>query len=88
MVVYGLLQDMCENGVDDVFCEVFNLVKDDLGYGLLLKEFVFNVIDVIDDQVQLAVDWSIFKVWLLFFSFCIMVGLVIVMLFVFVVLFY
>ncbi|MVF11099.1 cytochrome bd-I ubiquinol oxidase subunit CydA [Ketobacter sp. MCCC 1A13808] len=88
MVAYGLLQDMRENGVDDVSREAFNLVKDDLGYGLLLKEFAPNVIDATDDQVQSAVDRSIPKVWPLFFSFRIMVGSAIVMLFVFVVSFY
>jgi cytochrome d ubiquinol oxidase subunit I len=61
----------------------FEKVKDDLGYGLLLKRYTDKVVDATEEQIQAAADDSIPTVWPLFFSFRIMVGCGFIMLFVF-----
>ena len=60
----------------------------DLGYGLLLKQDVDDVVSATEADIAAAVERSIPKVWPLFFSFRIMVGCGLIMLFVFVVAFY
>ncbi|MES2740306.1 MAG: cytochrome ubiquinol oxidase subunit I [Pseudomonadota bacterium] len=66
----------------------FNLVKGDLGYGLLLKKYTPNVIDATEAQIKLAVNDTIPKVAPLFWSFRIMVGLGLLFLFIFAASFY
>ena len=61
----------------------FAQVKDDLGYGLLLKRYTEKVVDATEEQIQAAADDSIPTVWPLFWSFRIMVACGFIMLFVF-----
>ena len=88
MQAYGLLQTMREDGVNDQIKQEFDAVKEHLGYGLLLKQDVPNVVDATPADIQAAVDRSVPKVWPLFFSFRIMVGCGFFMLLVFVLAFY
>jgi cytochrome d ubiquinol oxidase subunit I len=61
----------------------FLALRDDLGYGLLLKKYTPNVIDATEAQIKMAVNDTIPKVAPLFWSFRIMVGLGILFLFIF-----
>ncbi len=75
MVAYGLLQKL-RGGQDDAATRAaFDAVKEDLGYGLLLKKYTANVVDASDAQIELAAADTIPKVAPLFFSFRIMVAL-------------
>jgi cytochrome d ubiquinol oxidase subunit I len=53
----------------------FDQVKNDLGYGLLLKKYTPNVVDATPQQIKAAVDDTIPQVAPLFWSFRVMVGL-------------
>ena len=55
-------------------------MKQDPGYGLLLKRYTPNVTDATDEQIKAAVDDSILQVLPLFFAFRIMVACGILML--------
>ncbi|HEX8614682.1 MAG TPA: cytochrome ubiquinol oxidase subunit I [Telluria sp.] len=61
----------------------FLRLKDDLGYGLLLKKYTPRVIDATEAQIRMAVNDTVPKVAPLFWSFRIMVGLGILFLFIF-----
>ncbi len=71
---YALLQKL-RNGeeTDDIKGE-FERVKEDLGYGLLLKRYTENVVDATDRQIQLAARDTIPKVAPMFWAFRIMVA--------------
>jgi cytochrome bd ubiquinol oxidase subunit I len=62
----------------------FELVKQDLGYGLLLKRYTDNVIDATPAQIEQAVKDTIPKVAPIFWSFRVMVACGFFMLFVFI----
>ena len=66
----------------------FDTLKDDLGYGLLLKRYTPNVVDATEEHIQKAVKDSIPQVGPMFWSFRIMVGCGVIMLGVFVLAFY
>jgi cytochrome bd ubiquinol oxidase subunit I len=66
----------------------FEKSKDDLGYGLLLKKYTPNVIDATETQIKQAAKDSIPNVLVLFWSFRIMVGCGMLMLFIFAASFY
>lgn len=66
----------------------FDTLKDDLGYGLLLKRYTRNVVDATEEHIQKAVKDSIPQVGPMFWSFRIMVGCGVIMLGVFVLAFY
>jgi cytochrome bd ubiquinol oxidase subunit I len=66
----------------------FDHVKNDLGYGLLLKKYTPNVVDATPQQIKAAVDDTIPQVAPLFWSFRVMVGLGFWFLFVFAAAFY
>lgn len=66
----------------------FNKTKDDLGYGLLLKKYTPNVTDATEAQIKLAAKDTIPNVFTLFWSFRVMVGFGILMLFIFAAAFY
>jgi len=53
----------------------FDNVKNDLGYGLLLKKYTPNVVDATPQHIKAAVDDTIPQVAPLFWSFRVMVGL-------------
>ena len=92
MVAYGLLQELRAEreagGVSDATRSAFEAVKADLGYGLLLKQDVPDVVSADAAAIQAAVDRSIPKVWPLFFGFRIMVAAGFFMLVVFLLAFY
>jgi len=81
MVAYGALAKM--RAGDAVAREVFDRTKQDLGYGLLLKRFAPNVVDATPDQVSQAAAATIPRVAPLFWSFRLMVGIGMWLLFVF-----
>jgi len=66
----------------------FDQVKNDLGYGLLLKKYTPNVVDATPQQIKAAVDDTIPQVAPLFWSFRVMVGLGFWFLFIFVAAFF
>jgi len=85
---YGRLQGLRRGDYTEADREAFQAVKDDLGYGLLLKKYAPNVVDATEEQIMMAVDDTIPRVAPLFWSFRVMVGLGFLMLFIFVMSFY
>ncbi|WP_238131428.1 cytochrome ubiquinol oxidase subunit I [Vibrio cincinnatiensis] len=83
MYAYELLQTLRAGDKSDENIQAFNEVKNDLGYGLLLKRYTEQVSDATEEQIQAAADDSIPTVWPLFWSFRLMVGCGFIMLFVF-----
>lgn len=67
---------------------MFEQHRADIGYGLLLKQFVDNPSKATEEQIKQAARSTIPKVWPLFWSFRIMVGLGFLMLFIFLASFY
>ena len=61
----------------------FDRLKDDLGYGLLLKKYTVNVVDATPEQIRAAVNDTIPNVAPIFWSFRFMVGIGVWLLFVF-----
>lgn len=59
----------------------FNELKVDLGYGLLLSPYTSKIVDATEEQIKMAADDSIPPVAPVFFSFRIMVGAGVLMLF-------
>ncbi|WP_372882387.1 cytochrome ubiquinol oxidase subunit I [Psychromonas sp.] len=88
MVAYGLLTELRNGNKSAENIAAFDAVKADLGYGLLLKKFAPDVVDASEEQIQMAVDSSIPGVAPMFWSFRIMVGCGIAMLFIFLFAFY
>ena len=66
----------------------FDRLKDDLGYGLLLKKYTPKVVDATPEQIAQAVNDTIPKVAPLFWSFRLMVALGLLFLFIFSAAFY
>ncbi len=85
MKAYGLLQQIkdSEKPVPTDLLEQFEQVKADLGYGLLLKRWTDNVVDATDEQIAMAVQYSIPRVVPLFWTFRIMVACGFIMLIIF-----
>jgi len=73
MKAYALLQELRRGNADPALLTQFNEVKQDLGYGLLLKRYTENVANATEDQIQSATRDSIPRVAPLYFSFRIMV---------------
>lgn len=88
MVAYDLLQDLKNGDRSEQKIQAFNDVKDDLGYGLLLKRYTNDVVDATEDQIKQAARDTIPAVAPMFWSFRIMVGLGFLMLFLFAASFY
>lgn len=88
MIAYGLLEKLRAGDKSEQNIAAFEKVKVDLGYGLLLKRYAPNVVDATEAQIQMAVDDSIPNVAPVFWSFRIMVGSGILMLFIFLFAFY
>ncbi len=82
MFAYDLLEKLRSGQGDETTRDTFDGVKQDLGYGMLLKRYTDDVINATEEQIQAAADDSIPTVWPLFWSFRIMVGCGFVMLFV------
>ena len=83
MVAYDLLTKLRSGDKSVENVAAFDEVKEDLGYGLLLKRYTDNVVDATEDQIQAAADDTIPTVWPLFWAFRIMVACGFTMLFVF-----
>ncbi len=75
MIAYAALTRLKSGDKSPEARAAFDKVKDDLGHGLLLKKYTPNVVDATPEQIKLAVNDTIPKVWPLFWSFRIMVGL-------------
>lgn len=74
MTAYALLQKLRAGDKSEATLAQFNQVKNDLGYGLLLKKYTPEVVDATEEQIRLATLDTIPDVFTLFFSFRIMVG--------------
>jgi cytochrome d ubiquinol oxidase subunit I len=88
MVAYGLLEKLRGGDKSEANIAAFEAVKNDLGYGLLLKKYAPNVVDATEEHIKMAVDDSIPQVAPMFWSFRIMVGCGVLMLFIFLFAFY
>ncbi|MRI34967.1 cytochrome d terminal oxidase subunit 1 [Endozoicomonas sp. OPT23] len=81
---YSLLQKL-KNGEDTPENRLaFEDVVDDLGYGLLLSRYTDDIPNATPEMVRQAAEDAIPTVWPLFFSFRIMVGAGVLMLFLFI----
>jgi cytochrome d ubiquinol oxidase subunit I len=80
MKAYAALTHLRANPTDPAAKAAFVAVKDDLGYGLLLKRHAPNVVDATEEQIQKAVKDAIPPVAPLFWAFRIMVGCGVLML--------
>jgi len=85
---YALLQALRSGDYTEADKQAFREIKDDLGYGLLLKKYTPNVVDATEAQIKMAVKDTIPRVAPLFWSFRVMVGIGFLMLFIFVMSFY
>lgn len=74
MNAYALLQKLRSGDKSEATLAEFNKVKNDLGYGLLLKKYTPEVVDASEEQIRQATLDTIPDVFTLFFSFRIMVG--------------
>ncbi|ABZ75948.1 cytochrome bd ubiquinol oxidase subunit I [Shewanella halifaxensis HAW-EB4] len=83
MVAYGLLEKLRNGEETPEIRAAFEEAKVDLGYGLLLKRYTDNVVDATDEQIKAAANDSIPNVAPMFWTFRVMVGAGMVMLFVF-----
>ncbi|WP_438970953.1 cytochrome ubiquinol oxidase subunit I [Methylophaga sp.] len=85
---YALLQKL-RNGQDSEEIKArFDAVKDDLGYGLLLKKYTEQVTDATESQIKAAARDSVPAVTPMFWAFRVMVGAGFTMLIIFVLSFY
>ncbi len=84
MDAYALLQQLRAGDTSEATIAAFEEVKQDLGYGLLLKRYTDQVVDATEAHINAAVDDSIPSVAPLFWSFRLMVGLGMAMLVVFI----
>jgi len=88
MLAYGLLNKLKSGEQTPANIAAFDAVKKDLGYGLLLKVYAPDVVNATEEQIQMAVEDSIPGVAPLFWSFRLMVGAGVAMLFIFLFAFY
>ncbi|EKE75488.1 cytochrome ubiquinol oxidase subunit I [Gallaecimonas xiamenensis] len=88
ILAYEVLEKL-KNGEDTPANRArFSELKDDLGYGLLVKRYAPNVVDATEADIKQAVDTSIPKVAPMFWTFRIMVAMGMIMLVVFALAFY
>ncbi len=88
IMAYQILQLLRSGQTDEFTKQRFENVKDDLGYGLLLKKYTENVVDATDEHIKLAAKDTIPPVATLFWSFRIMVASGFIMLMIFTLSFY
>lgn len=81
MQAYAILQQLKAGQDDAGTIAAFEEVKDDLGYGLLLKKYTNTVTDATEEQIAQAARDTIPAVAPMFWTFRIMVGLGFLMLF-------
>lgn len=87
-IAYGLLKKLRAGEKTPENIAAFDLVKNDLGYGLLLMAYTDDPVNATAEQVEQAVQNSIPKVAPLFWSFRVMVAAGFIMLLVFALSFY
>jgi len=87
MIAYGLLQQLRSGQKTDYIKQQFEAVKDDLGYGLLLKKYTDNVTSATEEQIKMAAHDTIPPVAPLFWSFRAMVASGFTMLIIFILVF-
>ncbi|MGF1755840.1 cytochrome ubiquinol oxidase subunit I [Vibrio makurazakiensis] len=73
ILAYGLLEKLRSGNKSAENIEQFDQVKDDLGYGLLVKKYTDKVTDATEEQIKQAAKDTIPTVAPLFWSFRIMV---------------
>jgi cytochrome d ubiquinol oxidase subunit I len=73
MVAYGLLEQVRAGDKSATTLAAFDAVKQDLGYGLLLKKYTSRVTDANAEQIRQAAQDTIPNVFSLFWSFRLMV---------------
>ena len=56
MLAYAALQKLKQGDATDEAKAAFDAHKDDLGYGLMLKQFTANVTDATPDQIAQAAE--------------------------------
>jgi len=83
MKAYAALQRLKSGDRSPEAKAEFDRLKDDLGYGLLLKKYTANVVDATPEQIAAAVNDTIPNVAPIFWSFRFMVGIGLWLLFVF-----
>ena len=83
MVAYALLEKLRAGDETPETRAQFEATKGDLGYGFLLKRYTDNVVDATEEQIIAASFDSIPTVAPMFWSFRLMVGCGVIMLFVF-----
>ncbi|MEQ4925210.1 cytochrome ubiquinol oxidase subunit I [Proteus hauseri] len=74
MKAYALLNELRSGNTDPQVRAAFNDVKQDLGYGLLLKRYTEQVVDASEEQIKAAAKDTIPNVAPLFWSFRLMVA--------------
>src|SRR5690606_34970531 len=74
MLAYERLQVLRAGDTSEQAKAAFNEVKDDLGYGLLLKKYTSDVVDASDEQIRQAALDTIPDVFSLFWTFRVMVA--------------
>lgn len=75
MEAYSLLEKMRSGDKSPDVIAAFDALKDDLGYGLLLKRYTNNVVDATEEQIKQAAKDTIPKVAPMFWTFRFMVAL-------------
>jgi len=88
MVAYGLLQKLRGGDRSDETIAAFEKVKEDLGFGLLLKRYTPDVVDATEEQIEQAARDSIPDVAPVFWTFRVMVASGFTMLVIFALAFY
>ncbi|MEO8599688.1 MAG: cytochrome ubiquinol oxidase subunit I [bacterium] len=83
MLAYAALTRLKSGDKSPEARAAFDQLKNDLGFGLLLKKYTPNVIDATPEQIQMAVNDTIPQVAPLFFGFRLMVALGLLFLFIF-----
>ena len=73
MLAYARLKDLRAGDKSPEAIAAFDAVKQDLGYGLLLKKYTDNVVDATEEQIRQANLSTIPNVFSLFWTFRIMV---------------
>ncbi|MBV5266845.1 cytochrome ubiquinol oxidase subunit I [Pinisolibacter aquiterrae] len=82
-IAYGALAEIRAGDKSSETRATFDAHAKDIGFGLLLKQFVEDPTQATDAQIKAAAEGTIPTVWPLFWAFRIMVGLGFLMLFVF-----
>ena len=75
MIAYGALEEIRAGRKTAKALATFEAHRDHLGYGLLLQQYTPNVVDATEDQIRQAARDTIPNVFMMFWTFRIMVAL-------------